>query len=240
MRNTLWTFGCSFTAEWNPVGDRVRSNYDDYKDWRGGNLPPVWPTIVARNLNMNLENKGQGATGNDNIFKKFCDNSHLIESGDVVIIGWTHILRYLLSSPSGTHLMDILPSETYPEHPSETTEYITINRSLPPWYGQIISYIKIIINYCKVIGAKVFFWTSDINMYEYFKENYNDIDVSKFIDWNYNDLFQIIRTKFKEAPYFTIEEETNGKVVDYHLGEDGHKYQADIIFKHLLKNGVSI
>ena len=34
---TLWTFGCSFTAEYNPVGDKfVRNNYDEYKDWRGG------------------------------------------------------------------------------------------------------------------------------------------------------------------------------------------------------------
>ena len=30
---TLWTFGCSFTAEYYPVGDEfIRSNYDEYKD----------------------------------------------------------------------------------------------------------------------------------------------------------------------------------------------------------------
>ena len=45
-RKTLWTFGCSFTAEYHPVGfPEQRSNYDDYKDWRGGNLPKVWPTV---------------------------------------------------------------------------------------------------------------------------------------------------------------------------------------------------
>jgi hypothetical protein len=240
MKNTLWTFGCSFTADWHPVGGPVRNAYDEYKEWRGGSLPPVWPTILAKNLGMNLQNKGQGATGNDNIFSKFCNNSHLIKQDDVVIIGWSHILRYLLSSPDGSHLMDILPSEKYPEHPENITEYLTINRSLSAWQEQIISYIRLIENYCNSIGIKLFFWTSDRDMYTYFQENYKDIDTSKFIDWRYNNMLQMVREVFHGAPYFTIIEETNQEVVDYHFCETGHKYQADIILKHLLKNGVSI
>ena len=53
---TLWTFGCSFTAEYNPVGDKfVRNNYDEYKDWRGGTLPDVWPTLLGKKLNLKVK-----------------------------------------------------------------------------------------------------------------------------------------------------------------------------------------
>lgn len=240
MKNTLWTFGCSFTAEYHPIGSHIENNYDRYKKWRGGSLPDVWPTILAKNLNLELQNKGIGATSNDTIFQQFCNNSHLIKSGDIVIVGWTHILRFLLSAPDGSHLVDILPAQKYPEFDSSYIDFMLINRSLSAWHIQIISYIKMIQSYCNSIDAKVFFWTSDIEMYEYFKESYINIDTNKFIDWDYLDFFQLIRQSYPSLTKLTIQEETDGVVNDCHMGELGHKCQADSILKHLLKNGVSI
>lgn len=240
MKNTLWTFGCSFTAEYHPVGADIENNYDRYKKWRGGTLPDVWPTILAKNLNLEIQNKGVGATGNDTIFQQFCNNSHLMKSGDIVIVGWTHILRFLLSSPDGSHLIDILPSMQYPEFESKWIDFMLVNRSFSAWQTQIISYIKMIESYCNSIDAKVFFWTSDIEMYECFKENYINIDTNKFIDWDYLDFFQLIRQNYPNFKNITIKEETNGAVDDQHLGELGHKLQADITLKHLIKNGINI
>ena len=241
MKNTLWTFGCSFTAQWHPLDNTPPNNYDRYREWRGGNLPKVWPSLLSKNLSLNLENKGEGATGNSTIFRAFCNNSHLIQPGDIVIVGWTQILRYNLSNDNQTHLQDILPNQTYEDHPQDVLDYITVNRSKKPWYLEVISYIKIIINYCNLLGAKVFFWTSDGEMYSAFEELYLDIDKIKFIDWEYGNIFPMIRQRNESSQYkITITEETNNDVQDAHLGEMGHKLQCDIIFKYLLKNGVSI
>jgi hypothetical protein len=240
MKNTLWTFGCSFTAEYHPVGDYYRSNYDDYKEWRGGNLPPVWPTILSEKLKMNLVNKGKGATGNSTIFRNFCNSTDDIKKGDVVIIGWSRMLRYNLAAPDGTWMMDILPSMQYSEHPKDILDYITVNRSLEPWMYDIVSYIKIATNYCKLIGADLFFWTSDDTMYKILYKLYPELDTNKFIDWDSESLIGYIHTKSNENSKFVIKHETNGEVDDQHMGEIGHRYQSDIIFKHLIKHGVNI
>ena len=50
---TLWTFGCSFTAEYDPIDGiffPFENDFDKYKKWRGGNLPSVWPTILGDKL----------------------------------------------------------------------------------------------------------------------------------------------------------------------------------------------
>ena len=42
--NRLWTFGCSFTAEYNPIEGvyhPFENQYDRYKKFKGGKLPLV-------------------------------------------------------------------------------------------------------------------------------------------------------------------------------------------------------
>ena len=86
-RKTLWTFGCSFTAEYHPVGHpQQRSNYDDYKDWRGGNLPKVWPTVLAEMMDYDVKNCGEGGAANQTIFWKFilsfCQNIYSLSNSN--------------------------------------------------------------------------------------------------------------------------------------------------------------
>lgn len=241
MKNTLWTFGCSFTAEYHPVGGDVRTLYDDYKEWKGGVLPPTWPTILSKNLNMELKNKGLGGTGNDTIFKQFCDSVDFMKAGDIVILQWTSILRYLLADYDNNNFVDILPSMDYPEYDYEFISKMTINRSKSVWYSQIVSYIKLIQNFCKLSNIKLFIWTADSKLYPYIKKNYNQIDTSKFIDWESDEgLFHLMRVKHKNSNNFTIQEETNNFIDDAHMGEFGHKVQADIILKFLINNGVNL
>ena len=42
MKNTLWTFGCSFTDEYSPINTNPPNNYDLYAELRGGSLPTIW------------------------------------------------------------------------------------------------------------------------------------------------------------------------------------------------------
>ena len=70
--NTLWTFGDSFTAEYFPVDDPSQpSNYDKFKEYRGGNLPEIWPSLLSKKLGLKLENKGVGGDSNYGIFNQF-------------------------------------------------------------------------------------------------------------------------------------------------------------------------
>ena len=70
---TLWTFGCSFTAEYDPIDGiffPFENDFDKYKKWRGGNLPPVWPTILGDKLNCKVMNCAVGGSSNYNIFNQ--------------------------------------------------------------------------------------------------------------------------------------------------------------------------
>ena len=245
MKNTLWTFGCSFTAEWHPLDNDPPNNYDLYKKWRGGNLPPVWPTVLAEKLGMNLQNKGQGATGNDDIFIKFCNSSHLFNQGDVVIVGWTQILRYLLAiEDEGGKLVNILPNMEYPQFDYKVLNYITVNRDNHAWYNQLVGYIKLIINYCNSIGVSVYFWTSDTTTYPSVKKHINPKKSFHFIDWDYGEIFETLRSTYypnnQQDFKIQIKHETNGEVPDAHLNEKGHRMQADLIYNHIIKNEKNI
>ena len=61
-RNTLWTFGCSFTAEYPLEIPDLRTKYDDYKNWRGGNLPKSWPTLLSEMIDYDVKNFGEGGS----------------------------------------------------------------------------------------------------------------------------------------------------------------------------------
>lgn len=236
MKNTLWTYGCSFTADYSPLDNDPPNTYDLYKKWRGGTLPDVWPTILGQLMNMNVQNKGEGATGNDKIFMQFCDSSDSINRGDIVIIGWTSILRYMMAGIDNKLLVNILPNELYKQYDKNTIETVLINRNFTIWYSQIVSYIKIIINYCNLIGARVYFWTSDLDMFKYIEKHINPNHHNKFMHKGYRNIFECLSDTYQNLQNnFTIFFETDKKIVDYHLGELGHKLQAEIIYYHILK-----
>lgn len=242
MKPTLWTFGCSFTAEWGPLDNNPPNNYDLYKEWRGGTLPDVWPTILGQLLDMNVQNKAEGANGNDKIFMQFCNSSHLIKKGDIVIVGWTHILRYMMAGTDNKLLVNILPSMSYPQYDKNTIENILINRDFSIWYFQIVSYVKMIINYCSVVGADFYFWTSDLNMFKNVKKHINPKYYNRFMHDGYTDIFSCVSNTYVDLAKggLQIFNETNEEIEDYHFGELGHKLQADLIYNHIIENEKNI
>jgi len=240
MKNTLWTFGCSFTAEWHPLNNTPPNNYDKYKIWRGGNLPKVWPTILSECMGFDLQNLGKGASSNDMIFKTFCHNVKDINEGDVVVIGWTSMLRALMANQNTHQLQDVLVSQDYPEFDRNFLDYYFINRSEDAWSQQIIAYIEIINELAKSKKFKVVYWSSDDKLFNYLENHFDGFIDSDFIvnriTKNYNlirYLSYLNRFGFKTS----IIDETLGAVKDCHSGEIGHKIQAKIIYNHLKKYG---
>ena len=64
--NTLYTFGCSYTQGFN----RSENNniYIRFKEYRNGNLPKDWPTLLSEKIGFKLKNYGENASGNNQIF----------------------------------------------------------------------------------------------------------------------------------------------------------------------------
>ena len=127
----LWVFGDSYTAEYYPVGkDWVVSNYDLYKEYRGGNLPDVWPTILAKKLGYEVKNLGVGGSANTNIFLAFLGVCEQIEENDRVIVGWSNIKRFVAANFEDNNFNNILPTVFSPISFRQNVQIETVSRSV--------------------------------------------------------------------------------------------------------------
>jgi len=235
--NSLWSFGCSFTAEYHPVNCNPPNNYDLFREYRGKELPDVWPTILSEKLEYKNENKGIGASSNYSIFYQFCDFCKNFKKGDIIIVGWTSIYRFLLANPQTQHLSDVLPSPEYEWIPRNIQEWIHVNRTEETWYSEIVYFTKIILEMCNDKGVHVFFWSFENNIPSYvtsklFSEGYETIE-NNFIMGETPQLPIKTDIEFGHYGNVTIKDETNGEVDDVHYGELGHKLQAEFFYNKI-------
>lgn len=250
--NTLWTFGCSFTAEYEPIDNLhppFKNNYDLYKDWKGGTLPPTWPNIVSNSIGYKIMNCAYGGSSNYGILNQFSNISHLIKKGDILIFGWTQLTRFIAANFEQNVFNNVLPVGANYESlrmSQNTIDEILVNRTHEIWRHEVLGWIRFINTFCKNIGVEDFHWTSD---YRIFNSGEKDImDNSRFI---------VVRDKFAiENPYFVdkhnmmwylthqdhyggiqmgkIMDETSYEIMDSHMGEYGHKLQAEYFYQHLI------
>jgi hypothetical protein len=241
MRN-LWTFGCSFTAEYYPIDlPNNKSLYDDYKKWKGY-LPKVWPTLLSEKLNCDLKNMAWGGESNYGILNRFFDVCNQIKEDDIVIFGWTHCARFVAVNMVEENFQQILPSMyNYPgtNLSEKTIKEILHNRTDKLWIKEVENWIKFINLYFEKINGNVFHWTSDFDI---FNKKTDFIDFKRFIvvtDPNHafnHDLMTYIsntnRVNGKEVS--KIIHETSGEVNDCHFGEYGHIAQSEYFYKHII------
>jgi hypothetical protein len=96
-----------------------------------------------------------------------------------------------------------------------------------------LNYEKIINTLSKYIGFKVFYWCADYKISINLQSNTHN-------DSNYlcNEYIQEDETIFSEIFRRNgqrIQEETNGLIKDLHMGESGHKIQAELFYEYILK-----
>jgi hypothetical protein len=241
----LWTFGCSFTAEYNPIDGLYypfENQYDKYRTYRGGTLPDVWPELLGKKLNYQTVNCAIGGSSNYTIFNQFINVSDLIKKDDILIFGWTSMLRF-----QSVHLKDkiqinLLPNATNYEDvgfSKNTLDEILVNRSNLVWVNEVLSWIKIINEIVKFKGCEVYYWTSDDTI---FKTKDKFID-EKFIvvnDPNYDNLSMLgylnLSIHYGNKLTARIVEETNGEIADDHMGELGHLKQCNYFYDHIIKH----
>jgi hypothetical protein len=243
---TLWTFGCSFTAEYDPIDGiffPFENDFDKYKKWRGGNLPPVWATILGEKLNCKVMNCAVGGSSNYNIFNQFINVCELIKKDDIVIFGWTNLTRFISVNLEENIFTQILVSENNfggTGFSKRTIEEIMYNRSHQLWALEVNQWTRFINVYLNNIGANVFYWTADETI---FNQHTIQNDDQKYIVIRDEESTKTNLLGYLNLPMFfggvlkaRIVEETNGAVVDDHMGEFGHKNQAEYFYNHIIKN----
>ena len=209
--NTLHTFGCSFTGPYETSGSYPA--FTEYKKYKGGKFPKIWPELLSERLNLKLNNSAKGGSSNYQIFQSFCDNVEKLRKGDIVIIGWTYKERFRLVNYLSGEFQTIGPGfKTKPldNISTNTVDEILLNRCHETWVEEIRSWEKIINKLCINLKIQVLFWSFD-----------SDVDES------------MLNYKLLEIGAETVFIETNGKINDHHFGEQGHKVQCNH-FLHLL------
>lgn len=224
--NTLFTFGCSYTADFesNEIG-----NYIKYKEYRGGTYPKSWPTLLSEKMGMYIKNYGIGGVGNQSIFEQFCIHSDEIKENDIVIIGWSFVHRYRwarLDSDNWFYVGAGPITDISLGQDNETHEKIIHNRTNDVYADEVFNYIKLIDVFSESKKFKVFYWFSDEKLTK--KLNENTLNKKSFILWK-DDLLRTIYGKGAK----NIHQETNGKIEDTHFGELGHQIQSNIIYEHI-------
>lgn len=241
-RKTLWTFGCSFTAEYNPVGQpQQKSNYDDYKNWRGGNLPKVWPTVLSEMINYDLKNFGEGGYANQTIFLNFIDEHKKFKKEDLIVVGWTSLLRFVAYDPIGGRMTNILPSFIDTNgtdiFSNQTLIEVFDNRSHAEWNKELWKWISLMNSFCRLSGVNILHWISDDSFFN--EKFYDKHEIETFItnpEGNLN-VFDFSRGLYSDGKY-TIENETLGDVRDSHSGEIGHLSQAKYFYEFIKKKEI--
>lgn len=232
--NTLFTFGCSFTEDFETSSALL---YKDYKDYKGGKFPDSWPKILSNKLKLELKNYGEGASGNDQIFQEICKRCDEFKKGDIVIVEWSFVERYRIAIDNSQWLK--IGSGDVPNNSPITNELhtqIILNRTLNPYKELIYDYENIIDVLSKSVGFDVYYWSiMEEIIYLLPPERRNQ---KKYL--LFDKLFN------KETPFslihknggLRIHEETNDVIMDYHMGESGHKTQAELFYQHIIKYGI--
>lgn len=212
--NTLHTFGCSYTAYFESSGNTLP--YIQYKEYRGGSYPKIWPELLSEKLNLKLNNVARGGSSNYEIFQAFCDNVKKLQEGDVVIIGWTYKERFRLVDHSDGTFRGLGPAFTVPflNVTEATIHEVLDNRTHKKWLEEVYSWEKLIYRLCDSLKVKVLLWSFDPTFYE-----------------NNN-----LEYRLRQAGAESIFIETGGKIEDnVHYGEKGHIIQCDYFLELLNK-----
>lgn len=240
--STLWTFGCSYTADYHPLinPDGTPNNYTKFKEYRGGSLPDVWPYRLAKMLNYECKNLGLGGACNSQIFLEFCNVCSEIKEDDMVIVGWTQLSRFMIPeniNPSTRKFTPVHPNgfENLQKKSSgfstQTLAEIIVEKSEPIWTSVIYEWDNLMSDLAISKKFHIFFWSSDSKII------YPDIDKLK----NKKN-YLLPQAKDGVISYVmksggkTVEKETKGTVQDYHLGDSGHQKQAELFYDNIIHN----
>jgi hypothetical protein len=247
----LWTFGCSFTAEYDPIDyihPPYENNFDKYRTFKGGEFPKTWPNILSEKIGYEIMNCALGGASNYHIFNQFIDVCELIEKDDILIFGWTQLGRFIAVNTVQNLISQVLPNGAEYDDlgMSKTTiEEILVNRTHPLWKTEVMNWIKFINVFVEKIGVEVYHWSSDDRIFDaQNKEVFNDnkfivvrdpgaIESQIYVDKHNMMWYLTHQDHYGGTQKGKIMDETNYEIMDGHMGELGHKVQFEMFYDHI-------
>lgn len=207
--NNLWIFGDSYSEPfYKPKMVEWKLSYIKWK----GYIPNCYGQTLSQRLNLYHSNQAIGGGDNYSIFDSIILNLEKIKPNDIIIIGWSHTLRFRVVSKSNT-FNTIRPSSLesvfklnsqypYLDLSDDTLKEISINRDSNLYVDEINNYIQLL-NFV-------------------FKNN-------KIIHWSPfgQDKDGLCTTNKSLIEIETIKRETNGDIDDTHYSENGHNRLTD-------------
>jgi hypothetical protein len=223
--NTLYTFGCSFTAYYNN-----HENYIKYKKYKQGKFPSHWTELLSNKLKLKLKNFGYSGMGNDQIFQLIANNSNSYVPDDIIVVGWSFTNRFKWANDNLNVWERIGPGfKDNSMFISESTKNeIMVNRSSPLYINDIRNYEKLLDLFANKSQIKIYYWSFDSNVINNkTEENNNFILYSQLKDNN------SLKDYIFECGGDDITMETNSEINDHHLGENGHKIQSELFYDYI-------
>ena len=236
----LFVFGCSYSEDYKQLYDSLIASegtvLEKYKTYRGGKLPDSWGYILAQRLGLEYSNYAEGAAGNHQILHQFCEHIHEIQEGDIVVIGWSFMGRYRWADDRGEEKhnwrkMGPGPNTKWDVISQITHEEICYNRTSYLYIDEIYNYINMMDEFAKSKKCEIYYWSGD-------RDIIYDLPVikkmkKKFLCSNIVARKTIVFDNIYKMGGETIKDETNGVIDDLHMGESGHRIQADLFYKHI-------
>jgi hypothetical protein len=211
-KKQLWVFGDSFSVPF----ERVKNEhpYVPYKKY----CPKIFSNIISENLNLELTDRSRGGSSNYDIFHTYIKEIDNIKDGDILIFGWTQIIRFRIASKRNDFYDVIIAVVEHMKElidiPSKSLFDLTLNRSNNSiYFDELSDYIKVIKE--SKPNCKILHWTW---VEPLFKDSYE------------NNFYGLL-IPYKK--YKTVKEETNGEVNDFHYGEEAHLELANDLLKFL-------
>ena len=242
--STLYTFGCSFTEDFDPfIKYPGTTRYEYIMNYHNGVIPRSWTQIMSEELNMELKNYGgihgffskTGAEGNCNfsIFNNICQASKDFQKGDTIIIEWTYLERFKWADFESNRITTLLPNQIPNEYDKDIIESIFINRTHLLWIEELFKYQILLNKLADSIGLNLYYWTIDKNIV-----NYKTVEINNDKRWLLSGQLESQNKKtykdlIKNAGGLTISEETDDIIKDDHLGSSGHEVLAKLFLNYI-------
>ena len=207
MKRTLWTYGDSFTESMNTATGALW--VDEYVGWKGY-TPKVYGEVISDEMGMELVNLGRGGSDNYSIFQSVCDSANLINSNDVIIIGWSSCTRFRLVD-KWDNWKPIIPMfdrniRNLEDVSNTTLEEVLINRTKTKYASEVHSWIKLL-----------------------------NIAFPNNLIIHWSPLDRIVSKNYI-GNLTNITKETNEEIVNGHYGEVGHIQLANEFIRMIKSN----
>lgn len=243
----LYTFGCSFTEDFKEfldikyIDNVTRTQY--IHKFCDGIAPDCWVDVLGKSLNFKIHNLGainaksnnlipdESGNSNDHIFNNFCHMVKYINEGDVVIIQWTFIERFLWVDDVYNKTVSILPNQYSSIKNERLMNEMIINKSHHLWIEQLFIKEKLINECAEHKKFNIFYWSIDDKIYslksEIIKNNPHYLFRDKLDE--YKSILEMIYKNGGKS----ISIETNNQIVDSHFGKTAHKVIGDFIYNEI-------